>query len=352
MTPYILARLVPWAQFCRNTMQTFGLLALFSLLTLLASLAGGWLPLIVKFDHRRMQMMMSFVAGLMLGVAMFIMLPHAAQPPATLDQAVIWQMVGLLTMFFLLRAFHFHQHEPLSSAQPADSGHESHDHDHDHDHAHHHDHGHPHLHQHPLSWIGVGIGLTVHSLLDGIAMAAAVLAGAHVPGGGIWVGFGTFLAILLHKPLDAMAITTMMTAAGASVARRQFVNALFGLTCPLGAVLFFGYLNRSPAPAEAGTIAACALAFSAGVFLCISLSDLLPEIQFHAHDRIKLSALLLLGVGTAFVTALVEHSSHDHDQHNHDQRERHEDHDGHEGHARTSRQSRLMMPQPMTRTKG
>ena len=39
------------------------------------------------------------------------------------------------------------------------------------------------------------------------------------------------------------------------------------------------------------------LAFSAGTFLCIALSDLLPELQFHAHDRWKLSAALLAGVG-------------------------------------------------------
>lgn len=294
-------------------MQTLGLLVVYSLLTLLASLAGGWLPMVVKFNHRRMQMMMSFVAGLMLGVAVFIMLPHAAEAPATLDQAVMWLMAGLLTMFFLLRAFHFHQHEPLTPAGPVDAAAHVHDHDDSHAHASHHEHHHPaHVHQHPLSWVGIGVGLTIHSLLDGIAMAAGVQAGALSPDGGVWIGFGTFLAILLHKPLDAMAITTMMTAGGASTAWRQCVNALFGLTCPLGAVLFFLYLNRGNGATPDSAIAACALAFSAGVFLCISLSDLLPEIQFHAHDRIKLSALLLLGVGTAYVTALVEHESHEH----------------------------------------
>ena len=37
------------------------------------------------------------------------------------------------------------------------------------------------------------------------------------------------------------------------------------------------------------------LAFSAGTFLCIALSDLLPELQFHAHDRWPLSMALLGG---------------------------------------------------------
>ena len=49
-----------------------------------------------------------------------------------------------------------------------------------------------------------------------------------------------------------------------------------------------------------------ALALSAGTFLCISLSDLLPELQFHAHDRLRLSAALLAGVGAACLIGLLE----------------------------------------------
>ena len=47
-------------------------------------------------------------------------------------------------------------------------------------------------------------------------------------------------------------------------------------------------------------------AFSAGVFLCISLGDLLPEVHFHRHDRLKLSAALLFGVGLAFLVGFLE----------------------------------------------
>ena len=43
-------------------------------------------------------------------------------------------------------------------------------------------------------------------------------------------------------------------------------------------------------------VTANTLAFSAGTFLCIALSDLLPELQFHEHDRVKLSLALLAGV--------------------------------------------------------
>jgi zinc and cadmium transporter len=45
----------------------------------------------------------------------------------------------------------------------------------------------------------------------------------------------------------------------------------------------------------------CALAFAAGVFLCISLGDLLPELELHSHHRIRLSVALLLGVALAWL---------------------------------------------------
>ena len=49
-----------------------------------------------------------------------------------------------------------------------------------------------------------------------------------------------------------------------------------------------------------------ALSFSAGVFLCVSLADILPELSFHSHDRFTLSAALLLGVASAYAIGLLE----------------------------------------------
>ena len=45
-------------------------LAVYCAFVLLASLAGGWLPLVVRFTHTKLQLAISFVAGLMLGIAL------------------------------------------------------------------------------------------------------------------------------------------------------------------------------------------------------------------------------------------------------------------------------------------
>ena len=63
---------------------------------------------------------------------------------------------------------------------------------------------------------------------------------------------------------------------------------------PAGVVLFALGLGQL-SPVAASTWTAVALSFSAGTFLCIALSDLLPELQFHSHDRFKLSLALLSG---------------------------------------------------------
>jgi zinc and cadmium transporter len=68
--------------------------------------------------------------------------------------------------------------------------------------------------------------------------------------------------------------------------------------CPLGAALFlFGVHQLAAEPALA---VGCALAFAAGVFLCIALSDLLPEMELHSHHRVRLTAALVLGITVAW----------------------------------------------------
>jgi zinc and cadmium transporter len=101
-----------------------------------------------------------------------------------------------------------------------------------------------------------------------------------------------------------MAVTTLMTASGSSRAARQLLNGGFALISPLGAGLFL--LGASQFADSNAVFLGCALAFCAGTFLCIASSDLLPELQFHSHDRFKLSVALLAGLGVAIVIKYFE----------------------------------------------
>jgi zinc and cadmium transporter len=266
-----------------------------------------------------MQFAVSFVAGVMLGIAVLHMLPHAimdasvaaasTSPLANASDPVLGTLnasasavrvtlisllTGMLAMFFIERFFSYHHHDvPDGQHSHGDVPHE--------------DEAQKHSEQ-PLdmSWSGAALGLALHSVLNGVALAAAVQHGAD---GSLLAGFGTFLVIFLHKPFDAMTIGMLMARGGWSLVWRHTVNALFALAIPAGALLFYvGLMRDSPASQTASQqwFIACALAFSAGTFLCISLSDLLPELQFHRHDRIKLSVALLLGLALAHAAARLE----------------------------------------------
>ncbi|MCU0978026.1 MAG: ZIP family metal transporter [Pirellulaceae bacterium] len=289
-------------------MWPYLLIAGYCSLVALASLAGGTLPSLLRLTHTRMQLIMSFVGGLVLAVALLHLLPHATVETGSVNQAVWAALGGLLTMFFLIRIFHVHQHGPVD---PVEEG--TCDHDHPHDACPHHDYpldgDHCATHRHRYSWIGLFVGLALHTLMDGIAIAACVTAEARHPEAAGLLGLGTFLAVLLHKPLDAMSITSVMAAGNWSPKSRQLVNVAFALTNIAGATAFC--LGVGHFAEQQHTIVGLALGFSAGVFLCIALADILPEIQFHAHDRLKLSAALVLGVVFAYALGIFE-SPHQH----------------------------------------
>ena len=308
-------------------MQLEALLCVYSVFVLTASVAGGKLPMLVRMTHLRTQIMMSFVGGLMLGIALLHLLPHSSHWLASAYEIGIGTLIGVLTMFLLQRAFHHHHHDvPVDepdvapdATEPGNAGnehaHASHDLDAaDHETNHHEASAHVCEHEHhkkpTFGWLGMVFGLGLHTMIDGVAMAAAAMAEYRH---GAWMGLaglGTFLAVALHKPLDAFAISTMMRVEGWSEQRRSLVNVAFSVAAPLGAMIFYfgtSYFEDN------GFLIGWGLAISAGFFLCIALADLLPELSFHDHDRGKLTAALIVGISLA--VAVENLPGHSHESH-------------------------------------
>jgi zinc and cadmium transporter len=259
--------------------------------------------LALRLTHARLQMAGSFVAGLMLSMALLHFIPHAAHENRSLPKTANYVLGGFLAMFFLQRFFPHHHHDvsegapernaPAAETRPV-----------------------PTLAEQSagqLSWIATTIGMTLHSLMGGVALAAAVNAEPGVLTG--WLGLGTALVIILHKPFDAMAVATLMAASGCSRFSRHLINTLFAFVTPVGAVLFAAGVSRFAAgnPLVLGN----SLAFCAGTFLCIAGVGLLPEMQFHSHDRVKLSLALAAGVAVAVLIGVLEppeHAAHSQDR--------------------------------------
>ncbi|HMP84199.1 MAG TPA: ZIP family metal transporter, partial [Verrucomicrobiota bacterium] len=262
--------------------------------------AGGMLVAFLRLTHTRLQIAISFVGGLMLGLALLGMLPHAMHQMESPMRAVVWLLAGFLVMFFLQRFLPFHHHDVEAGSPVEPCGHT---------------HSLAERSARGLNWAGVAVGLSLHSIFDGLAMAAAVMAGQHSETGAL--GLGAALAVILHKPFSALAISTLMVAGHTKRSVQRLVVFGFAMVTPLGALLFF--LGAGHFAVEQPAWIGGALAFCAGTFLCIACADLLPELQFHTHDRGKLSLALIAGVGIAILIARFGHvhPEHEHD-HDHD----------------------------------
>src|ERR1051326_2108379 len=210
------------------------LLSIYCALIVMASLAGGWLPMVVRLTHTRLQVATSFVAGLMLGVGVLHLAPHAWELLRSADRTMAWLLAGFMAMFFAQRYSRFHHHDVSEVAsQQEHAGCPG---------------GDPHHHPDPaladrpapqLSWMGAAFGLTIHTLLDGLALAGSVELDRRAGAGGGLLGLGTFLVIFLHKPFDALAVGTLLAAGGTTRSLRHWVNGLFALANPVGVLLFY-----------------------------------------------------------------------------------------------------------------
>lgn len=285
-----------------NTSGSGGwVLVLYCALAFAAALSGGALPELMKLTHTRLQTAVSFVAGFMLGLSLLGLLPHAAEQLGSIRHSTMWFVAGFVVMFILQRFLPFHHHDVVegSPLEPC---------------------GHPHSlaerSARSLNWIGVALGLSFHSIFDGLAMAAAVVTQhGSVPG---LLGFGTAMAVILHKPFSAIAITTLMTASQSPARWKRRVNLAFSLVTPVAATVFYVVFSLGAhVPADAHMHwAGYALAFCAGTFLYISSADLLPELQFHKHDRLKLTIALLCGLFIAVAISVFAHAPHLHQHEN------------------------------------
>jgi zinc and cadmium transporter len=259
---------------------------------LLFSLAGGYLPFRGSITHDRLQKYLSLAAGVMLGAAFFHLMPDAMEWCG--ERAFGWWMsLGAVGTFCIERFIAPHTHEV--------NGHE-----------HHHHHGHdetcfdtddgvrraasPAM----AGWMAI-LGLTIHTFMNGVGLAGQVQSDVRNGSGiGLWglsipPGLILFLAIVLHKPADALAISTLLARKKSNRFTLILVQVGFALMVAAGVIAFRLTAGAIEERMQNQLIGA-ALAFSSGTFLFIALSDLLPEVQFHRHDRVPLFLYLLGGL--------------------------------------------------------
>jgi len=250
--------------------MTHGLaVALFSGVIVAGAMAGALVPLFAG-GERRLLPLLSFAAGVMFGAAFFHMLPEAFRAGGYGVFSLV--PAGFLALFLLERYVLVHVCE-----EPADF-------------AHHGGHG-------PVG-LAAFLGLSAHTLFDGIALGSAVVEG---------IGAVAFLAIAAHKVPSSLSLASILRSEGKSDSAILLYAAAFGLMVPLGALV---YLALSSAVSFA-LLAPKALAFSAGTFLYIAVSDLLPHVNRHGKQgRSRTLLAMVAGLLVMFALTFVTEPAH------------------------------------------
>jgi zinc and cadmium transporter len=135
------------------------------------------------------------------------------------------------------------------------------------------------------------VGDAFHTFVDGAVIAAAVL--TSIP-----LGITTALAVATHEIPQEVGDVAILLRAGFSRGRAFTLNLLSGIGGILGAAGMLAASQSIP------NVLPYVLAFAAGNFLYVAMSDLIPDLHRGGLEGGPIRQLLLIGAGILTIVAL------------------------------------------------
>jgi len=231
-------------------MSSGSTMAVYLALIAAVSVAGGAVPLVRTWSRGKLALLVSAGAGVLLGAAFLLMLPHAVEGLGKFAGLPI--LLGFLAMLVLGRFFLVDTCEEVGCGI------------------------------HGFGFAAF-LGITFHALIDGVAVGSSFIVPTLAP--------PVFLAIAIHKIPAAFSLCSILLLAGYSRGRALLHVCGFSTATPLGAVLAYFFLRGL-----GEDVLAVAIGVSAGSFLAIATSDLLPQVHREGGSRGESFAFLFLGI--------------------------------------------------------
>jgi len=205
----------------------------------LVILFSGALPLTWKLEGKLFDIFLSFGAGVLLSAAFLHMIP--ASIPALGPATGFYLLCGYFIMTLI---------ERFTMAHPC--GEEA-------------------CPSHRIGIVAL-FGLSVHSVIAGTALGVGLTGPVDIS-----TSLALLAAILVHKVPETLALVSLLALSGWTGTRGLVMLLIFACMGPAG--ILFGALIHN----ESASFLSGALAISAGTFLYIASSDLLP----HLHRKMK-----------------------------------------------------------------
>ncbi len=255
-------------------MSTLEYIIFFTLFGSIGSLIGGVILLSnQKVALRVSHLLASFAAGTLLGTAFLDLLPEAAHEAENLGINVfMWSLMGMVLFFLLERFIHlFHHHEEY----------------------------HEHEERTKTTLPLIVISDTIHNFLDGIVIAATFL--VNIP-----LGIITTFAVAAHEIPQEIGDFGLMLHKGMSRKNIITVNIISALVSIVGALITYsiGEIIEQYIPIF--------LALTAGFFIYIAASDLIPEIHHEKDRKVAILQTVLMIAGIFIIWLAVSFISHSH----------------------------------------
>ncbi len=238
---------------------------LFSLLTFVSTSLGGLFSL---KNRDKLHYIMSFTAGVLLGVSFFDIIPEAfgiiSKNNLDINYLTIPIVVGFLFFHFLEKTILIHHNHETEYAE----------------------------HKHPNIGLTGALGLVFHSFLDGVGIGLGFHINSHI-------GLLVAIAVISHDFSDGLNTVSLMLTHKNTTKKTIYLLLLDATSPILGALstLLFTIPDK---------YLVVYLGFFTGFLLYISASDLLPEAH-SKHSSYKLIGLTALGIiFIFFITRLIQ----------------------------------------------
>lgn len=243
-----------------------------SLIVFISSFIGIFtISLNEKTLHKVLTILVAYSAGTILGAALFDLLPEAVE---LVDEAIVYPIIAFGFVFFMLleRTIywyhgHGHKHEFLHDKEQTKS----------------------------FAYLNL-IGDFIHNFIDGMIIAASFV-------NSVTVGVAATIAVIFHELPQEMGDYGILVYAGFERRRALILNSLAALSVVAGGVVGSFFLSALE------NLEGYMVAFSAGAFLFLSASELIPEMH-KEDDRGKALiqlVVLVLGMVTIYMLGVVFH---------------------------------------------
>ncbi len=233
-----------------------------------------------KLLQRGVFVLIALAAGALLGDAFIHLIPDAFSEADPLLVSLLI-LTGIGSFFILEKFLHWHHSHGDEEFAP------------------------DHAKVHPVGHLVI-VSDAVHNFIDGLAIGIAFMVSPEA-------GIATTIAIVLHELPQEVGDFGLLIHAGYSRMRALFINFLSALTAFAGLALAFvlGDINETLVPLIA--------AFTAGTFIYIAMSDIVPELQKTKRVRNSVIQILALLVGVLAMIGLLslegDHHHHGDEQH-------------------------------------